>query len=37
MMTLALVGSFLALLTIGVPVAIALGGASLLYVIVEGV
>ena len=37
MMTLVLVGSFLALLTIGVPVAIALGGASLLYVIVEGV
>lgn len=37
MMTLALIGSFLALLTIGVPVAIALGGASLLYVIVEGV
>jgi len=37
MMTLALVGSFLALLSIGVPVAIALGGASLLYVIVEGV
>jgi tripartite ATP-independent transporter DctM subunit len=37
MMTLVLVGSFLALLTIGVPVAIALGGASLLYVIIEGV
>jgi tripartite ATP-independent transporter DctM subunit len=37
MMTLVLVGSFLALLTIGVPVAIALGGASLLYVIVEGI
>lgn len=37
MMTLVLVGSFLVLLTIGVPVAIALGGASLLYVIVEGV
>lgn len=37
MMTLALVGSFLALLVIGVPVAIALGSASLLYVIVEGV
>jgi tripartite ATP-independent transporter DctM subunit len=37
MMTLVLVGTFLALLTIGVPVAIALGGASLLYVIVEGI
>ncbi|MFA5028737.1 MAG: TRAP transporter large permease, partial [Candidatus Methylomirabilota bacterium] len=36
-MTLALVGSFLLLLTIGVPVAIALGGASLLYVMLEGV
>lgn len=37
MITFVLVGSFLALLTVGVPVAIALGGASLLYVIVEGV
>jgi tripartite ATP-independent transporter DctM subunit len=37
MMTLALIGSFLVLLTIGVPVAIALGGASLIYVMLEGV
>ena len=37
MMTLALIGGFLVLLIIGVPVAVALGGASLFYVIVEGV
>jgi tripartite ATP-independent transporter DctM subunit len=36
-MTLALIGGFLVLLIIGVPVAVALGGASLFYVIVEGV
>jgi tripartite ATP-independent transporter DctM subunit len=37
MTTLALIGGFLLLMAIGVPVAIALAGASLLYVIVEGV
>jgi tripartite ATP-independent transporter DctM subunit len=37
MMTLALVGSFLVLLAIGVPVAVSLSAASLLYVIVEGI
>jgi tripartite ATP-independent transporter DctM subunit len=35
--TLALIGGFLLLLVIGVPVAIALAGSSLLYVMVEGV
>jgi tripartite ATP-independent transporter DctM subunit len=37
MTTLALIGGFMALLVIGVPVAIALAGSSLLYVMVEGV
>jgi len=37
MTTLALIGGFLVLMAIGVPVAISLAGASLLYVIVEGV
>ena len=36
MTVLALIGGFLILLIIGVPVAIALAGASLLYVMVEG-
>jgi len=37
MITLALLGGFLLLLVIGVPVAIALAGSSLLYVMLEGV
>ena len=37
MSTLALLGGFLLLLVIGVPVAIALAGSSLLYVMLEGV
>jgi tripartite ATP-independent transporter DctM subunit len=37
MSTVALIGGFLVLLVIGVPVAIALAGASLLYVMAEGV
>jgi tripartite ATP-independent transporter DctM subunit len=37
MTTLALIGGFLFLLVIGVPVAIALAGSSLLYVMVEAV
>jgi tripartite ATP-independent transporter DctM subunit len=37
MTTLALLGGFLLLLVIGVPVAIALAGSSLLYVMLEGV
>jgi tripartite ATP-independent transporter DctM subunit len=37
MTTLALIGGFLVLLCIGVPVAIALAGASLIYVMIEGV
>jgi len=37
MITLALLGGFLFLLVIGVPVAIALAGSSLIYVMLEGV
>jgi tripartite ATP-independent transporter DctM subunit len=37
MITLALIGGFLLLLVIGVPVAISLGGSSLIYVMLEGV
>jgi tripartite ATP-independent transporter DctM subunit len=37
MITLALIGGFLLLLVIGVPVAIALAGSSLIYVMLEGV
>ena len=37
MTTLALIGGFLAFLVIGVPVAISLAGASLIYVMLEGV
>jgi tripartite ATP-independent transporter DctM subunit len=37
MTTLALIGGFLLFLVIGVPVAIALAGASLIYVMLEGV
>ena len=37
MTTLALIGGFLLLMVIGVPVAISLAGASLLYVMIEGV
>mgnify|MGYP001319048985 FL=1 len=37
MITLALVGGFLLLLVIGVPVAISLAGSSLIYVMLEGV
>jgi tripartite ATP-independent transporter DctM subunit len=37
MITLPLIGGFLLLLVIGVPVAIALAGSSLLYVMAEGV
>jgi tripartite ATP-independent transporter DctM subunit len=37
MTTLALIGGFLACLVIGVPVAISLAGASLIYVMLEGV
>jgi TRAP-type mannitol/chloroaromatic compound transport system permease large subunit len=37
MITLALIGGFLFLLVIGVPVAISLGGSSLIYVMLEGV
>jgi tripartite ATP-independent transporter DctM subunit len=37
MITLALLGGFLLLLVIGVPVAIALAGSSLIYVMLEGV
>jgi tripartite ATP-independent transporter DctM subunit len=37
MITLPLIGGFLVLLVIGVPVAIALAGSSLLYVMAEGV
>ena len=37
MTTLALIGGFLLLMGIGVPVGISLAGASLLYVIFEGV
>jgi tripartite ATP-independent transporter DctM subunit len=37
MMTLALIGGFLLLLVIGVPVAISLAGSSLIYVMLEGV
>jgi tripartite ATP-independent transporter DctM subunit len=37
MITLALIGGFLLLLVIGVPVAISLAGSSLIYVMLEGV
>ena len=37
MITLVLIGGFLLLLVIGVPVAIALAGSSLIYVMLEGV
>jgi tripartite ATP-independent transporter DctM subunit len=37
MITLVLIGAFLLLLVIGVPVAISLAGSSLIYVILEGV
>jgi len=37
MITLVLIGGFLLLLVIGVPVAISLAGSSLIYVILEGV
>ncbi len=37
MITLALIGGFLLLLIIGVPVAISLAGSSLIYVMMEGV
>jgi len=37
MITLALIGGFLLLLIIGVPVAISLAGSSLIYVMLEGV
>ncbi len=37
MTTLALIGGFLLLMAIGVPVAISLAGASLIYVMIEGV
>jgi tripartite ATP-independent transporter DctM subunit len=37
MITLVLIGAFLLLLVIGVPVAISLGGSSLIYVMLEGV
>ncbi|MBM4325038.1 MAG: TRAP transporter large permease subunit, partial [Deltaproteobacteria bacterium] len=37
MTTLALIGGFLLLMAIGVPVAISLAGACLIYVIIEGV
>ena len=37
MSTLALIVGFLLLMAIGVPVAISLAGASLIYVLVEGV
>ena len=36
MITLALIGGFLLLLVIGVPVAISLAGSSLIYVMLEG-
>ena len=37
MSTLALIAGFLLFMAIGVPVAISLAGASLIYVIIEGV
>ncbi len=37
MITLALIGGFLLLLVVGVPVAISLAGSSLLYVMAEGI